>query len=101
MAKEKQEKELETSSKADTSLDVAVEQQEEAMDVDGEEEEEPQEQIALKLADAGIAWKKLSDSEKEPFMEMARKDKNPTLYIAVVPQKLFLIIPIFLLICYS
>ena len=28
----------------------------------------------LKLADAGIAWKKLSDSEKEPFMEMARKD---------------------------
>ena len=35
-----------------------------------------QEQIALKLADAGIAWKKLSDSEKEPFMEMARKDKE-------------------------
>ena len=51
-------------------------QQEEAMDVDGEEEEEPQEQMALKLADAGIAWKKLSDSEKEPFMEMARKDKE-------------------------
>ena len=28
------------------------------------------------IPDAGIAWKKLSDSEKEPFMEMARKDKE-------------------------